>query len=188
MKLRDYSLLLRYLLIDRLLFLPTSLYLLAIILNIIVLGIIAIKFLSTILADCKSPNSRLSNYSGKYLTAFSDHYGEMIRHPPPTTLFSLLLYPYLCTPLTFHKVSLCYAQWVFWVENIVMVLLFFFLELLMLLPAYFRMFLLIMRSENSFAIGCVRVLTWLVLGIYILFFFVLKDVLSFITILSKVKH
>ncbi len=131
----------------------------------------------------------LYSYCERYLIPFDDpRYGQLVVHPAPICLLSIILVPYVCAPNTLKKVSVCYSMFMFWIENCFMVLLFIMLELFILAIDYFKMYPIIMKSADKCTLRFVTLLLWLPFGPFILLFFIGKDVISFVKLLCKVSE
>ena len=76
----------------------------------------------------------------------------------------------------------------FWIENIFMILLFIVVELLIMLVVYFKMFPSIMKSADKCTLRFLTLLIWLPFGIFILMFFIGKDVVNFVKLLCKMSE
>lgn len=67
----------------------------------------------------------LYSYCERYLIPFNDpRYGQLVVHPAPICLLSIVLLPSVCWPNTLRKMSVGFSMVMFWIENVFMILLF----------------------------------------------------------------
>lgn len=69
-----------------------------------------------------------------------------------------------------------------------MILLFVVVELLILIVVYFKMFPSIMKSADKCTLRFLTLLIWLPFGVFILLFFIGKDMVNFIKLLCKMSE
>ena len=131
----------------------------------------------------------LYSYCERYLIPFDDtRYGQLVVHPAPICLFSFVLLPYVCTPNTLRKVSVCYSMVMFWVENFILVWLFIALELCVLVLDYFKMFANIWRGTEKCGRRAAIYALWIPFGVFVMLFFIVKDFLNFFKLLCKMSE
>lgn len=119
----------------------------------------------------------LYQYCERFQIAFNDAaYGEIVLHPPPLSYMTATLIPFLVSPVAMKHMTKAYSYILFWVENTVLIGGFLFFEIFIFPIAYLKVWINIIRNSigtfkkicNSFIIA--------VLGIFILFFIMMRDV------------
>ena len=133
----------------------------------------------------------LYQYCERYLIAFrSFSYGELIKHPAPICLLNLPLVLISLVPagpryLKFlEQASDLFSKFMFWLENIFWILVFLSYSLLLVPFVYLSNFYNIIWATSGPFKPLFYVLFWLVIGIPLSLFIVLRDVWLFIKLLA----
>lgn len=119
----------------------------------------------------------LYSYCERYIKAFQDKaYGEIIIHPPPLSVFTALLLPLLISQKVMEKFTYSFSICLYWIENVVFIISFFFLEIAMSPFAYVKTWSNILRNSKGFVhLFCYSFL-WAVHGLPIILVIVFMDV------------
>jgi hypothetical protein len=92
----------------------------------------------------------LYQYCERYMNAFEEgDMGELVQHPPPMSAFSLILLPCAVNKKLLHKTSKCFSYSMYWAENMVFLMLFFFYEFAILFLTYGKVYLNILRASEG---------------------------------------
>ena len=131
----------------------------------------------------------LFSYCERYLIPFDDlSYGQLPVHAPPICLLSLILLPYVFTPDTLRKVSVCYAMLMFWLENIFLTVLFIIFEIVCIICVYFKMIGSIIKSADRCVLRFVTILIWIPFGGLIMIGFMMIDLARLFKLLGKMNE
>lgn len=78
------------------------------------------------------------SYVEKYQIPKLDKRGlaELVIHPPPLSLFTLILLPFACVPNSFYEKAEIFSKLMFWFENLFIITLFLIYSIL-LIPIIF---------------------------------------------------
>lgn len=124
-------------------------------------------------------------YCERYLIAFKDDdYSELVLHPPPVSLLTALLVPFsLIKPIAL-KANQFFSYLIFWLENIIMVFLFFLYEFLLLPFVYGKIFWNLMFSSQGLFTVIFYCLIWIFAGFFFTFGLLLRDIFYVLKILA----
>jgi hypothetical protein len=109
-------------------------------------------------------------------------YSELVIHPPPLNILSVVIWPCIIRKSLMKKAAECFSKFVFWVENSAYIVCFFFYELFLCPYIYFKVFVNIMILSNFLRLVPLM-LFWMVVGPFVLLFSIGKDLFFFIKIL-----
>ena len=119
---------------------------------------------------------------------------DLVIHPAPMNLINILLLPLVPfrgllyeiemenddgeieKGLALHGIARCFSLFVFWLENIVIISCFFFLELLLSPFMFINSFITIITCTEGFFTMVGNLLVWTTCGIFITLYTVLFDV------------
>lgn len=125
-------------------------------------------------------------YSERYLAAFTDEeYSEIALHPPPVSLLSALLVVLLVLFRPWAKhINKYFSYLIFWLENLILGLIFFIYEILISPIVYGRILLNLVACNQGLFTVISYVLTWIFFGAILTFIIVLKDIRNLFKILK----
>lgn len=111
--------------------------------NILLLNFI-IAILSTTYENMKETGifrykSNLFKYCEKYLIAFRSDYQELVLQPAPLAYLSLILIPFSPSRKLTIKVGKIFSYFMYWVENVIFIILFICFELLLVPIMYIKL-------------------------------------------------
>ena len=130
--------------------------------------------------------SNVYQFIEKYSVAMQNKwkYYELVIYPPPTNIFTIMLWPCLFSKRCMKVCATFYSKTMYWIENILFYIIGFFIYELVLVPyLYFKVFYHI----GILATPCLAfpmILFWIVCGPFYLFFSLGLDMLIFIKILG----
>ena len=125
----------------------------------------------------------------KYSIAILDKngYSELILHPPPINLFSLILWPFVIKASVMKKASDCFSKFIFWIENVAYIWCFLIYELF-LCPYIYLKTLVIVAYLSTWLSLIPMFIFWIALGPFILMFALCKDFFFYIKILCDYQE
>jgi hypothetical protein len=126
------------------------------------------------------------SYIEKYTKAHLNKQGfaELVVHPAPINIFSLLLLPFAFVPNTFSGKAEVFSKLMFWIENLFFVILLLIYSIILIPIIFFKMLYNFFRSMKIYTFVPIA-LTWIVLGLLVLPFYAFKDVAYLIIILCN---
>lgn len=105
----------------------------------------------------------LYQYCERYMSAFEEgELGELIKHPPPMSVFSIFLLPLSFNKKLFSKASTFFSYGMYWVENIVFIFIFLLYEISILFITYFKVYFNIIRASEGLFTKIFFVGVWMV--------------------------
>jgi hypothetical protein len=139
----------------------------------------------------------LYSYCERYMIAFKDRaYGEMVIHPPPLSFLVAVLLPFSFSRATMEKMAKGVSFAIFWIENIVYIVLFIALEILISPIAFGKIWwkMIDMLKTSAFdgeqdgkramCRSCLYLILWFFTGPFIMIWILLLDLINFIVILT----
>jgi len=139
----------------------------------------------------------LYSYCERYMIAFKDRaYGEMVIHPPPLSFLVAVLLPFSFSRATMKKMAKGVSFAIFWIENIVYIVLFIALEILISPIAFGKIWwkMIDMLKTSAFdgeqdgkramCRSCLYLILWFFTGPFIMIWILLLDLINFIVILT----
>lgn len=165
------------------------------IVQLFVANILLLNFMIAILSDKYEVMNELGSfhykcylytYCERYMIAFQvPEYGELVVHSPPFNGFCILLIPIL--PLLSRESAIAlsdrFSKFIFWIENIAFILIFFIFELFMSPVIFFITYYNIVMSTPGFFTLIFYLLLWTVIGFGYLLFIALADVKELMSLL-----
>jgi len=132
----------------------------------------------------------LYNYCERYLIAFrNDAYGELAIHTAPINILTVLVQiAALMLPEKFMRILCKYFSFgMYWLENIIFILIFIGFELLLVLPVYVKNIPLMAWASMGLFTKAFNAAIWVFAGIPITLFIVASDVYNYVKILSMLE-
>ena len=127
----------------------------------------------------------LYQYCERFMTAFSeDAYGEIVLHPPPLSYLSAMMIPFLVSRKAMFYISKAFSYLMFWIENIVFVGAFLAFEAIIFPIAYAKVWINLIRNSMGVLNTIVNCIIWLLIGFFVMFYLLLRDVAYLMKILS----
>ena len=113
-------------------------------------------------------------------------YSELVVHPPPLNVFTLFILPVVFRKGLMKRSGEVFSKFIFWLENLVYLILMLVYEILLVPLIYFKVIINIIKVA-SFLNMIMLVLLWVLFGIFFLFFGVMKDMFYFMKTLCDYK-
>ena len=127
----------------------------------------------------------LYQYCERFMTAFNDRaYGEIVLHPPPLSYLSTMMIPFLVSSFLMGYISKGFSYCMFWLENIFFLIIFLVFELLIAPVAYIKVWINILKNSMGILNTIINCTVWLIAGVFILIFLLIRDVAYLMKILS----
>jgi hypothetical protein len=111
-----------------------------------------------------------------------DGYYELVIHPPPLNIFTLVLLPFMIKSSIMKQASEIYAKFIFWFENSFYIFGFLIYELILCPVIFVRVLYNIFRLSRILTL-LPLILFWFIIGPLYLLFSIFRDVFYFIKIL-----
>ena len=119
----------------------------------------------------------LYQYCERFMIAFEEKaYGEIVLHPPPLSYISMIMMPFVWSSFLMTHVTKWFSYMMHWLENVFFVLGFLFLEILLLPLAYLKVLMNLLTNSLSVLKALLNCAFWMIIGLFVLFFLVLRDV------------
>lgn len=113
-----------------------------------------------------------------------DSFSELILHPPPVSLFSLLILPLMIVKPLVKPLNKAFSYLVFWGENFVMLSIFFIYSLLLLPIVCGKIFFNLMFSGQGLFTVIFYCLVWIFSGLFFTFGLLVRDLTYLFGILA----
>lgn len=127
----------------------------------------------------------LYQYCERFMTAFSEpSYGEIVLHPPPLSYLSILMAPFLVSRKAMQYISKWFSYLMFWIENFLFIFAFLVFEVCISPIAYAKVWINLIKNSMGVLNTIVNCAIWLVIGIFIMFYLLLRDVVYLMKILG----
>jgi hypothetical protein len=127
----------------------------------------------------------LYEYCERYMIAFDElSYGELILHPPPISYLAVLLIPFIVSRRAMISVTKYFSYVNFWLENFIIGLLFFMVELIACPFVYMKIWWNIVWSSLGFVEIMTNIAYFTIFGIPLILFLVVRDCAYFIYLLT----
>lgn len=122
-------------------------------------------------------------YIEKYTKAFLNKQGfaELVVHPAPINIFSILLLPFAFIPETFIGKAEVFSKIMFWIDNFFFVLLLLIYSIILIPIIFLKMLYNFFRSMKIYTF-VIMAFVWIILGLLILPFYAIKDLAYLIVI------
>lgn len=118
------------------------------------------------------------------MIAFSDPaYGGLIIYPPPLSYVIILLLPFAFCRGMMTKLQKGLSMLRFWIENTVLIFAFVIFEILILPVAYVKIWINLIKNSHGLCKTLCHLSLFLLLGPLMIFYFVIKDVCCFLSLL-----
>lgn len=119
----------------------------------------------------------LYQYCERFMTAFSEpSYGEIVLHPPPLSYLSIMMAPFLVSRKAMQHVSKWFSYLMFWIENILFIFAFLAFEACISPIAYAKVWINLIKNSMGVLNTIVNCSIWLVIGIFVMFYLLFRDV------------
>ena len=124
------------------------------------------------------------SYIEKYQIPKLDKRGleELVIHPAPMTIFTLILLPFSSVPKTFHDKAELFSKLMFWIENIFIILVFFIYSVLLIPLIFFKMLYNLFRSMKIY-LFVPFAFVWIIFGFLFLPLYIVRDIYFLVKIL-----
>lgn len=128
----------------------------------------------------------LYNYCERYMIGFHNKaYGELVLHPAPISLLTAPMVICLFLPANLlEKVFEGFSHFMYWLENLIFVCMFFCFEILLVPAVYFKNFIVIIWASNGLFTTIFYSLFWILGGIPLSLYIAVRDVWYFLEILA----
>ncbi len=128
----------------------------------------------------------LYQYCERFMIAFDEKsYGEIVLHPPPLSYLSAVMIPFLLSSWVMKYISKAFSYVMHWIENLCFLIGFLLFEFMLAPIAYVKVWLnIILNSLGAFKLLC-NCLMWLLFGIPMTLFLLLRDLTYLILILCR---
>jgi hypothetical protein len=127
----------------------------------------------------------LYQYCERFMIAFSDRsYGEIVLHPPPLSYLSALMIPFLVSSKAMAFLSKGFSYFMFWLENVFFIGGFIGFEVAIMPVAYVKVWINIIRNSMGVLNTILNCIVWLLIGLFMMIFLLIRDVGYLIKILS----
>ena len=124
-------------------------------------------------------------YCERYLIAFDDpSFGEFVIHAPPICLFTSIMIPFILVRPIMPKVTKVFSYMIYWIENVIFVVLFLFYEIVLLPVVFAKTFLNIITCSVGLFTIMFQCMLWLFSGLFFAMFLIARDIFYLIKILS----
>ena len=123
-------------------------------------------------------------YIEKFMTPLKDEcgYQELIIQPSPVNMLSFPILILLPNKDLFKKASFYYSFVVFWLENVIFVI-FFFFKMLFSVPRIYILTASRLLQAPKKAVGVKYIFIWIFIGIFCLCYFAMTDTINLIHVL-----
>ena len=119
----------------------------------------------------------LYQYCERFMIAFEEKaYGEIVLHPPPLSYISMIMMPFVWSSFLMTHVTKWFSYMMHWLENVFFALGFLFLEIFLLPLAYLKVLMNLLSNSLSILKALINCAVWMIIGIPVLLFLVLRDV------------
>lgn len=119
------------------------------------------------------------------MIAFEDEaYGEMVLHPPPVSYISAMLIPFVFSRVVMRFISKGFSYFMHWIENTVFICGFLLFEVVLAPLTYVKVWINLIASSVGLLKTVVNCLVWVILGVPMIIFIILRDAAYLIKILS----
>lgn len=112
-------------------------------------------------------------------------YGEIVLHPPPLSYMSAIMIPFVFSSWLMKYITLGFSYMMHWIENFFFMMGFLIFELLLAPIAYVKVWLNIIINSLGALKTIGNCFMWLLFGIPMTFFLLLRDVTFLIMILCR---
>lgn len=111
------------------------------------------------------------------MIAFNDpSYGEMVLHPPPVSYATALIVLFLPIKPVMKYVCKSFSYMMYWIENIIVVFMFMFIEMLLLPISYIKIWYNLIRMSQGFCRTLGYCILWVFIGIPVMIFLFIRDI------------
>jgi len=127
----------------------------------------------------------LYQYCERFMIAFEEKaYGEIVLHPPPLSYISMIMMPFIMSSFLMTYVTKFFSYMMHWLENVFFIFGFLFLEMALLPLAFVKVLMNLLTNSLSVLKALVNCLVWMIIGIPVILYLVLRDSRYLIKILS----
>ena len=156
--------------------------------NILLLNFV-IAILSTTYENMKESGifkyrTNLFRYWDRYLISFGSAYCELILQPAPVAYVWVLLLPFIWSEKLMLKFGKAFSYFMYWLENILFVVCFAWIELLFVFAMYVKAFYHIWYISSSMLPRVFWYLSWVFGGIFFCIFLIFHDCYTMLIIMS----
>lgn len=126
------------------------------------------------------------SYIEKYQIPKLDKKGfaELVIHPAPLSIFTLILLPFAAVPNSFYEKAELFSKLMFWLDNLVIVLIFIIYSILLIPLIFLRMLYNLFRSMKIYLFVPFAIF-WIIFGLLFLPLYVCRDVTYLFKILCN---
>jgi hypothetical protein len=159
--------------------------------NILLLNFI-IAILSTTYENMKESGifrykSNLFKYCERYLIAFRSEYQELVLQPAPLCYFSLILVPFTPSASKTAKAGKKFSYFMYWIENVVFLVLFLFLEFVMTPVMFCKNYYHIWSSSQTLLPKIFISVSWTLAGPVFIVIYIAQDMKVMFNILKMTE-
>jgi hypothetical protein len=126
----------------------------------------------------------LYEYIEKYSIAMIDDYGysELVLHPPPMNILSVFIWPAAFVPSFMKQAAVAFSKMMFWLENMVYIIIFIFSEVVLFPVVYIKLAIQI-TIQSTFLSLIPMLALWILSGPLVLIYHLGHDVFYLIKLL-----
>lgn len=118
------------------------------------------------------------------MIAFSDTaYGEIVLHAPPLSYLSILMVPFLSCERAMYYISMFFSYLMYWIENVIFLLIQFLYEIVILPLAYMKVWFNIVRTSMGILRLILNCIIWAIIGFPMIIFLLFADMVNLFRIL-----
>jgi Ion transport protein len=127
----------------------------------------------------------LYQYCERFMIAFNDQsYGELVLHPPPVSYLSTAMLPFIWSATVMRYVTMGFSYLMHWIENLLFIGGFIMFEGAIAPLAYVKIWINIIANSMSLLKTILNCLAWVVMGLPMIVFLILRDSTYLIKILG----